>query len=297
MFAPVIIEGHQHVDGAVVQDLPVETARGLDPEAVVLAVVTSKSSERIRQTNLLGLLTRVLQVSVGERTRVSEQAADVLVQAETAELPRLQFQAHLAEAVAAGRRAFDLNLAALERASYGPAGEEPAPGGALTLKAPEALKTRLEALAADCLPPGPRLRRHYLRLLRRIHAGGLAQRAELRFGPGGPVLEAEPYPQVRKLELQVPDTWRLPLQLVNSFALNVQVAPRLDWGYLGAGDPGRLRDGLQVRGLGLALMAEFGRWYGQLAVGQLSAQGSDRVERMQFSLLVGMHPFDLWREW
>jgi predicted acylesterase/phospholipase RssA len=208
IFAPVVLEGHQHLDGALVQNLPVETARAMDPQAVVLAVEIGGAKDETPRTNLLQLAARILDVTMEERTSISRKGADLALRAELGAYPFLDFKRRDEEEVAEGRRIFDLGLESLEKLLYGPEGEEPAPPGAVTVNAPAGLKDRIEAIAAGSLPPGPRLRRHYLRFIRRIHAAGLAQRAELRFTPGGPVLDAEAYPPILRVDLQAPAAWR-----------------------------------------------------------------------------------------
>ncbi len=208
IFNPVILGEQQHVDGMLVQNLPVETAKSLDPHAAVIAVEVGGNLEAVRLNSILGLAFRTLDVSIEERTEFSRRAADLLLRPTTDTIPHLEFHRQVSAAIQEGRRAFDGQLDAIEDLLYGLDGASPAPGGTLALLVPAALEGRIRALIKTTLPQGPRLRRHYLRMLRRIYAGGLAQRAEIRFAPEGPILDVEPYPMVNRIEVQAPEEWR-----------------------------------------------------------------------------------------
>ncbi len=208
IFNPVMLGEHQHVDGMLVQNLPVETAKSLDPHAAVIAVEVGGSLDAVRQNSILGLAFRSLEVSVEERTEISRRAADLLLRPATDKIPHLEFHLQVSAAIQEGRRAFDDRLDALEDLLYGLEGASPAPGGTVILQVPGAVEGQIQTLVETTLPKGPRLRRHYLRMLRRIYAGGFAQRAEIRFPPEGPILEVEPYPMVNRIEVQAPEEWR-----------------------------------------------------------------------------------------
>jgi len=208
LFAPVLLGEHQHVDGMLVQNLPVETARALDPNALVLAVEVGKGLDPGRQNSVLGLAFRSLDVSIEERTEISRKASDILVRPHTEPLDYLDFHHQVQIAVQEGRRAFDQNLDSLEACLYGPDGAIPAPSGPLTLLARGGLADRILGMARAFLPEGPRLRRHYARLLRRILAEGYASRAEVRFPAGGPVLDVSPWPDLVGVDVEAPEPWR-----------------------------------------------------------------------------------------
>lgn len=209
LFSPVLLGDQQHVDGMLVQNLPVEVARTLSGDGLVVAVEVGRSLDAVRQNSILGIAFRSLDVSVEERTEISRKAADLLLRPRTDKIPHLEFHQLVEMAVREGRRAFDAELDALEERIYGPAGSASAPGGAILVQAPEPLRTRLTTLAGATLPSGARLNRHYLRLLRGIHAAGLAQRAEVRFTAEGPLLQAEPYPELRKVDILASREWHL----------------------------------------------------------------------------------------
>lgn len=207
ILSPVPWNGDQLVDGMLVQNLPVETARSLDPRAAILAVEVGQGLESAYRTSVLGLAFRSLDVSIENRTEISRRAADLVLKPDTRAITYLEFHRQVRAAVLEGRKAFDRNLDALEDLLYGPAAALPAPGGVPAVVGPAPLAARVQALADASLPAGPRQNRHYLRWMRRIEAEGLARRVDLQFTGEGPVLTLEPYPVIRKVEVRAPESW------------------------------------------------------------------------------------------
>lgn len=207
LFNPVMMGNQQHVDGMLVQNLPVEVGRSQFGDGVVVAVEVGRGLEAVRQSSILGLAFRSLDVSVEERTEISRRAADLLLRPQTDKIPHLEFHELVGLAVRAGRVSLDTALEGLERQIYGPGGEALAPGGEITVEAPDVIRHQLNELAERTLLGGARLNRDYLRLLRRIHAAGLVQSAEIRFTAKGVVLAAEPYPSIQKLDIQASAEW------------------------------------------------------------------------------------------
>ena len=187
-----------------------ETAQSLNPDAAVLAVEVGNSLKAEQENSILGLPLLTLNLAMEDRTNFSRRAADIVVRPRTEGFPFLEFHMRVDAEVQEGRRAFDERQEALEALLYGPDGALHAPGGALLIQAPPGLRSLIEALAAATLPPGPRLRRHYQKLVRRLYAQGWVQAAKITFTPEGPSLEAEPFPMLRDVEIQAPPPWRLP---------------------------------------------------------------------------------------
>lgn len=208
MLSPVLWDGHPLVDGVLVQNLPVETARRVSPGAAVLAVEVGQGLAGSVHSSVLGLAFRALDVSIDSRTELSRQAADLVLRPSTAAIQYLEFHRQVQDAVAEGRRAFDANLDALEDLIYGPVAAQPAPGGPPSVTGPDSLTGRAAELARLTLPDGPRVNRHYFRWVRRVQAEGLARRADLRFTPAGPVLALDPYPALTRVAVTVPEAWR-----------------------------------------------------------------------------------------
>jgi hypothetical protein len=87
----------------------------------------------------------------------------------------------------------------------------------------------------------------------------------------------------------------IPVHVITAFGVHLQLAPRLDVGYLGASSPGRMQTGTRIRGGGLTLRSELGRWYCEFAAGRWSSDGPAQGERVRLNVLLGARPFDLWR--
>ena len=218
ILSPVLWDGDQLVDGMLVQNLPVETARALEPRAAVLAVEVGQGLDKAYRTSVLGLASRALDVSMEERTEISRRSADLLLRPRTNTIDWLDFHRHVREAAQEGRKAFDQHLDALEDLLYGASAAQPAPGGVPAVEGPAALLDRVQALAGISLPDGPRQNRHYLRWLRRVEAEGLARRVDLRFAETGPVLTLTPFPEIRRVEVNAPEAMRGMLgQLLEEF--------------------------------------------------------------------------------
>lgn len=215
MFRPVLLHGKQHVDGLLVENLPVFQARDMGralPAAAagppaVLAVEVGGQLEDARAGTLFGLLVRTLDVTIEERTRLSREAADLLVRPDTRTLGYLDFSRQVPEAVALGRASLDQRLEDLERLVYGPLAAGSAPGS-LTVDAPEDLRPEVEALARRTLEGKPGSRLLQLRLLRRLQAAGLAREGSLAREPGGTRLALQPHEVLRAVTVQAPPAWR-----------------------------------------------------------------------------------------
>ncbi|MBI4911829.1 MAG: patatin-like phospholipase family protein [Acidobacteria bacterium] len=214
MFRPVVFEGRQHLDGMLVENLPVFQARALDPSGTILAVEVGSQVDAVKSSTVFSVLLRTLDVAIEERTRLSRQAADLLLRPDTRKLEYLEFNRQGPEGVASGRKSLAEGLPELEARLYGPEGASELPGGRPRVEAPGDLRPALEALIEGSLPPsGPLLRRDHLRLLRRVHAAGLAQGAELRFEPGEvPLLRVEAHPLIAELHCEAPQGWDLALR-------------------------------------------------------------------------------------
>jgi predicted acylesterase/phospholipase RssA len=215
MFRPVVYNGKQHVDGLLVENLPVhqarDMARALAPvagqEAVVLAVETGGRLDDVRATSLFTVLVRTLDVTIEERTRFSREAADLLLRPDTRRVNYLEFTRQVPEAVALGRASFDGHLEALEDLVYGPEARRPAPGP-LRLEAPPDLLPEVRKLAAETLGEGATTRGAHLRLLRRLHAAGLAAGGELEWEDGSTRLALTAFEPIRRIGVDAPPEWR-----------------------------------------------------------------------------------------
>ncbi len=220
MFRPVLVDGKQHVDGLLVENLPVLQARDLArrlPRAAsgppaVLAVEVGGQLDDVRAGTLFTLLLRTLDVTIEERTRLSREAADLLVRPDTRNLGYLDFSAQVPEAVRIGRASLDQRLEDLERLVYGPLAEGPVPAGPLRLEIPDDLRPAADRIAREALGGAPPSRLAHLRLLRRLQASGLIRGGSLAWEADGTRLAVEPYESIRTLRVQAAPAWRALLE-------------------------------------------------------------------------------------
>lgn len=78
VFEPVELHGRCLVDGGVVQPLPVEIARALDPQIVIAVDVAYPLPDSL-PTNLFGVAKRSIEITYAARTTLSGKEADVLI--------------------------------------------------------------------------------------------------------------------------------------------------------------------------------------------------------------------------
>ena len=106
-FRPVVIEGQQYVDGALVENLPVFTAKAAFHPDLVLAVDISAPLERRPSTSILSVAARSLDLVVERRQWESRAAADFLIRPEIRDAPFLEYGNQGPALVRQGRAAFD----------------------------------------------------------------------------------------------------------------------------------------------------------------------------------------------
>ncbi len=224
MFRPVMLDGEQHVDGILVENLPVYQARQLSPGALVLAVEVGGQVDVVRSSTVFSVLLRTLDIAIEERTRFSRESADIHLRPDTRQVEYLEFNKQVQDTVDLGRASFDQQAGDLDRHLYGPDGGLPMPPGTPVIDAPPELLPALRSLAVQSLPVAEApLRRDGLRWLRRIHVAGLAETAELTFPRfGSPLLKVKPHPLLRGIQVEGPPDWRIFLEsLLGSEGLKV----------------------------------------------------------------------------
>lgn len=118
-FRPVTIDGQPFVDGALVENLPVDTAKGQFPGDFVLAVDISAPLSSGPTGSLFSVAARSLDLTIERRQWESRKDADFLLRPALKEDTSFtDYSAHFGETVDAGRKAFaarkDALLADLE---------------------------------------------------------------------------------------------------------------------------------------------------------------------------------------
>ncbi|HEX7553362.1 MAG TPA: patatin-like phospholipase family protein, partial [Geothrix sp.] len=112
-FRPVVIDGQQYVDGALVENLPVSTAREAFHPDLVIAVDVSAPLENRPATSIFSVATRSLDLVVERRQWESRAAADFLFRPQIHDVPALEYGSEGAKLVRQGREGFDAQREAM----------------------------------------------------------------------------------------------------------------------------------------------------------------------------------------
>ncbi|MCE1204933.1 MAG: patatin-like phospholipase family protein [Holophagaceae bacterium] len=207
IFEPVMIDGHQYVDGGPFENLPVLTAKQAFPGMVRVGVAIGRPWSPAPKTNLATLLDASLDLAMAQTERRSEAEAQLVLRPEVGSADEFDFHHQVDKLRMAGRQAFDANREALEELIYGPGAGAVAATG-LDLDA-DGVAGAQAWLAAFKTPERVTLRDLY-RLLRRAHRDLPIDRAEVRL-PATPEGRARlwlhPAPLIAHLALDLPADW------------------------------------------------------------------------------------------
>lgn len=210
-FRPVLIEGQQYVDGALVENLPVSTAREAFHPDLVIAVDISSPLVHRPATSIFSVASRSLDLVIERRQWESRAAADFLIRPDIKDAPFLEYGSQAPQLVQAGREAFDARreeIGALLQARFG--AQEPVGADRVVFESPDPIGEALEGLLASTLKLGPE--GYWLRdvqiLLQQILVHGLAREAWATVGAERTLtLHLRPYPVVKGLDLEAPGAW------------------------------------------------------------------------------------------
>lgn len=224
-FRPVLIDGQQYVDGALVENLPVYAMRETFNPEVVLAVDISTPLDTSRVTNFFSLAARSLDLVIEGRQRDSRANATLVIQPELKDVPFLDYGKQLPDIVREGRDAFDEKEAGLRAKMLNAEDPEaPFPVTSFRLKTPCPLPERAQEVLRALLPEGQPMRRwSVVAALQQMVVHGWAREAKAHVpAPGaGTVLELEltPFEMIRVIEVEAPERWRASLQAELTAAL------------------------------------------------------------------------------
>ena len=206
-FRPVVIDGQQYVDGALVENLPVFTAREAFPSDLILAVDISAPLEQRPATSLFSVAARSLDLVVERRQWESRAAADFLIRPDIKDVPFLEYGDHGPSLVRQGREAFDARkpeLDALLRSHLG--GEELVGARRVGLDAASAEDKTLGALIPAAWAQHPEaLRIQDIEIfLQQTLVHGRAREAWATLAPDGLLeLHLKPFAAIQGLSLTV----------------------------------------------------------------------------------------------
>jgi len=207
IFEPVMIQGHQYVDGGPYENLPILTARQAFPDMLQIGVAIGRPWSPEPKTNLASLLDASLDLAMAQTERRSEAAANLVIRPDVSAADEFDFYHQVDRMVVAGRQAFDLNREVLEELIYGPGARSVAARG-VDLEA-EGVPGSTAWLGSGGTPDRPTLRDLY-RLLRRAHRELPIAEAALQL-PATPEGRARlllrPAQTIARLDLDLPLDW------------------------------------------------------------------------------------------
>ena len=209
-FQPVVIDGQPFVDGALVENLPVDMARAQFPGAFVLAVDISSPLASGPASSFFSVAARSLDLTIERRQWESRRDADFLLRPQLGEVSFTDYTGRFQEMVEAGRQAYDAQRDALSQSLLARWPSPPLPTGAVVVLDAEGLPAEAQTALARLHPAGgPPAERDVYIALQQLLVHGWARRAwaELEAGPRL-VVHAEPWPLVRGWNLEVPDALR-----------------------------------------------------------------------------------------
>jgi len=214
-FRPVIIDGQQYVDGALVENIPVSTAREAFRPDLVIAVDTSSPLEHRPATNILSVASRSLDLVVERRQWESRKAADFVIRPDIRNANFMEYGSDAAKLVRQGREGFDARREALRELMRGRLSQERLDATEVAFECPGGLSPALAGLLATTLKPGPDgipLQDAQI-LLQQVLVHGLAQEAWATVDPGRILtIHLRPFPAIRSMEVQAPEGWRAAIQ-------------------------------------------------------------------------------------
>ncbi len=248
-FRPVVIEGQQYVDGALVENLPVHTAKEAFHPDLVIAVDISAPLERRPSTSILSVAARSLDLVVERRQWESRAAADFLIRPDIHDVPFLEYSSQTAQLVRQGREAFDARRDAMNDLLRTRLTQERLDIARVAFEGPGDLDTPLTGLISVTLKPSPAVRVQDVQiLLQQALVHGLAREAWATVDPERVLtFHLRPYAAVTSLDVQAPAAWRHAIWnlATDTFKLGQPFNPevfghlvaRLVYGFLMDGNP------------------------------------------------------------
>ena len=214
-FRPVVIEGQQFVDGALVENIPVSTAKEAFHPDLVIAVDTSSPLEHRPATNILSVAARSLDLVVERRQWESRKAADFVIRPDIQNANFMEYGSDAAKLVRQGREGFDAGRDALRELMRSRLSQERLDATDITFECPGGLSPALAGLLATTLKPGPDglpLQDVQI-LLQQVLVHGLAAEAWATVDPGRVLtIHLRPFPAIRSIEVQAPEGLRAAIQ-------------------------------------------------------------------------------------
>lgn len=216
-FQPVVIDGQQYVDGALVENIPVFQSLGSFGPDLILAVDVSAPLEQGRSSNFFSVAARSLDLVVERRQWESKAAASLVLRPEIKDVGLLDYGGQFSALVQAGRDAFEAKADLWRGKLLATLGPDTCLEACRTELWP-ALRLPVEAteLLKRYLPEGePIRRRHVYLVLQQLLIHGWVKSASAEVvelgGPPTLRLKLEPWPEVRSVVVEAPAALREPI--------------------------------------------------------------------------------------
>lgn len=210
-FRPVTIDGQPFVDGALVENLPVDTARTQFPGDFVLAVDISAPLSSGPTGSIFSVAARSLDLTIERRQWESRKAADFLLRPKLDEDTSFtDYNSHFDETVKAGREAYNARRDALRAALKAQWHSPSLPSGTVVILEAQGLPAEAQAVLESLHPTtgAPTERDVYIALQQLlVHGWARAAWAELKPGPTL-TLHAEPWPPLKSWRIEAPEDQR-----------------------------------------------------------------------------------------
>jgi predicted acylesterase/phospholipase RssA len=210
-FRPVVIEGQQYVDGVLVENLPVSTAREAFHPDLVIAVDVSAPLEHRPATSIFSVATRSLDLVVERRQWESRAAADFLFRLPIQNAPQLEYGSLGARLVRQGREGFDAQREAMGALLRSHLSQEVLDVTRVAVEGPGSGSAALAGLLAGLRKPGMegvKVQDAQI-LLQQVLVHGLAQEAWATVDPDRRLtFHLRPFPAITWVDVEAPAAWR-----------------------------------------------------------------------------------------
>ena len=223
-FRPLVIDGQQYVDGALVENLPVATAKEAFHPELVIGVDVSAPLEHRPSRSILSVAARSLDLVVERRQWESRAAADFLIQPELQDSPFLEYGSAGASLVRQGRAGFEKHREALNQLLRGRLDPEQLAVVRVDYDCPGGISAPVAALVQELLiPTGPGFRLQDVQiLLQQVLVHGHAREAWATVAADRVLtLHLRSFPAIQSVEVDAPEAWRIAIRLAVAEGMQV----------------------------------------------------------------------------